>query len=33
MNEGTIDNLQIENRKKEDRLRISESDVEHYKNN
>lgn len=31
MNEGTIDNLQMENRKKEERLRISESDVEHYK--
>ncbi|BBD87533.1 hypothetical protein SA58113_p20089 (plasmid) [Staphylococcus argenteus] len=30
-NEGYIENLQLENRKKDERLRISESDVEHYK--
>lgn len=32
-NEGYIENLQLENKKKDERLRISESDVEHYKNN
>lgn len=30
-NEGYIENLQLENKKKDERLRISESDVEHYK--